>query len=82
MQISSVTMSESQDSILACLVRGKILSTYFKSKKKKEQQESTFNWESAECEAGGAELLAAESPQWVWPTGPDGVNILAAAKVW
>lgn len=27
------------------------------------------------------ELFAVESPQLLWPTGPDGVNILAAAKV-
>jgi len=26
-------------------------------------------------------LLAVESVQWVWPTGPVAVNILAAAKV-
>ena len=41
----------------------------------------TFNCASAECVADD-ELLAAESPQWVWPTGPVAVNILAAAKVW
>lgn len=27
-------------------------------------------------------LFAAESPQLLWPTGTDGVNILVAAKVW
>lgn len=41
----------------------------------------TFNWASAECVAGVG-LLAVESPQCVWPTGPDGVSILAAAKVY
>lgn len=49
-------------------------------KVKRIHKSDTFNCESAECVAGDG-LLAAESPQWVWPTGPDGVNILAAANV-
>lgn len=43
--------------------------------------QQTFNCASAECTADDG-LLAAESPQLVWPTGPLDVNILAAASVY
>ena len=41
---------------------------------------NTFNCASADC-VPEEELFAVESPQWVWPTGPVEVNILAAANV-
>lgn len=49
--------------------------------KKHKMWVGTFSWASADCVVGVG-LFEAASPQCVWPIGPDGVNILAAARVW